>query len=65
MKFGEFIKEIGGERIRPASTPGEMRAGYLFRRSAALSIDVILELKSLEEEGYELYIAKAQIVAGL
>lgn len=47
-------------RIPPATTQGEMRADYFFRRSATLSIDVILELKSLEEEGYELYIAKAQ-----
>ena len=59
-RFDEFIKELGGERIPPASTQGEMRADYAFRRSTTLSIDVILELKSLEEEGYELYLAKLQ-----
>lgn len=57
-RFDEFIKELGGERIPPASAQGEMRADYLVRRSATLSIEVILELKSLEEEGYELYLAK-------
>jgi hypothetical protein len=59
-RFDEFIKELGGERIPPANAPGEQRADYIFRRSPALSIDVILELKSLEEEGYELYLAKLQ-----
>jgi hypothetical protein len=58
-RFDEFIKELGGERIPPAKTPGEQRADYLFR-CAALSIDVILELKSLEEEGYEFYLSKRQ-----
>lgn len=62
-RFDEFIIELGGERIPPASTQGEMRADYIFRRSATLLIDVILELKSLEEEGYDLYLAKAQAMA--
>jgi hypothetical protein len=57
-RFDEFIKELGGERIPPAQTPGEQRADYLFRRCAVLSIDVVLELKSLDEEGYEPYLAK-------
>ena len=61
--FDEFIKELGGKRIPPVSTQGQMRADYIFRRSANLSIDVILELKSLEEEGYDLYLAKAQAMA--
>jgi hypothetical protein len=57
-RFDEFIKELGGDRIPPAKTPGEQRADYLFGRCAALSIDVVLELKSLDEEGYEPYLAK-------
>ena len=57
-RFDEFIKELGGERIPPAQTPGEQPADYLFRRCAVLSIDVVLELKSLDEEGYEPYLAK-------
>ncbi len=52
-RFAEFIKELGGERIPPAKTPGEQLADYLFRCCAVLSIDVVLELKSLDEEGYE------------
>ena len=36
-RFDGFIRELGGERIPPASTRGEMRADYLFRRSASLS----------------------------
>jgi hypothetical protein len=62
-RFDEFIKELGGERIPPANTPGEQRADYLFQRSATLSIDVILELKSLDEEGYEPYLAKIQAMS--
>jgi hypothetical protein len=57
-RFDEFIKDLGGKRIPPASTPGEMRADYIFHRSATLSIDVVLELKSMEEEGYEPYLAR-------
>jgi hypothetical protein len=60
-RFDEFIKELGGKRIPPANTPGEQRADYIFRRSATLSVDVILELKSLEEEGYELYLANLRL----
>jgi hypothetical protein len=59
----EFIKELGGERIPPADTPGEQRADYLFARCAALSIDVIIELKSLEDEGYERYLEKLRAMS--
>lgn len=57
-RFDKFVEELGGERIPPSDKPAEKRADYLFRRSAVLSIEVILELKSLEEEGYEAYLQK-------
>jgi len=58
--FDKFVGQTGGQRLPEEPKSGRKRADYLYRKSESLPIDILLEMKSLEDEGYQKYVQDTQ-----